>query len=269
MRNPEWNRLFPEDDFRWSMSLRPGNAADFFSPSATADKTLALRRALILNHGEHYAVLPPGADDLVAVALEHFSEWTGRRFRNGQEAGSELEPDWVLLRPDETGTFRVEGGVVCFPSRWSLPEKAGRPMEAVHAPVPVLNESLGRQIGTFLERLTVGAKWERENWGFSADPDLDHHPRLPRSELTGTESLEQVWLRLERQLFVRLSDVGVLFGIRVSNHRLDELVGVEPGLAGRIARALRTMPDEVAAYKDIAPARAAIAERLATTGLIE
>ena len=265
MRNPEWNRLFPEDDFRWSMSLRPGNATDFFSPSAMADKTLALRRALISNHGEHYAVLPSGADDLVAVVLEHFSEWTGRRFCNGFEAGSELEPDWVLMRPDETGSFRVAVGVVCFPSRWSLPEKAGLPMEAVHAPVPVLNESLGRQIGTFLGRLAVGAQWERENWGFSADPDLDHHPRLPRSELTGTESLNQVWLRLERQLFVRLSDVGILFGIRVSNHRLDEVVSAEPGLASRIARALRTMPEEVAAYKDVA----AIAGKLATKDRFE
>ena len=262
MRDPQWFRLFPDEDFRWSMSLRPGEAVDFFAPSALSDETLALRRKLLADHEVHYLLSPTSAADLVREALERIARWTGRTFIDGREAGSELEPDWVLMRPDKEGRFRVEAGVVCFPSLWSLPEKAGLPIEAVHSPVPQLNEALGRQIGAFLGKLAPGTEWERENWGFSADGEFDHHPRLERERLTGAESLNEMWLRLERQLFARLPGGGLLFGIRVSNHRLDELVAAEPGLATRIARALGTMPEETAEYKGIAEARAGIAKTL-------
>ena len=47
---------------------------------------------------------------------------------------------------------------------------------------------------------------------------------------------------------------GVLFAIRVSSHRVDELC-VLPGIAARLARALTTMPADVATYKGLAAAR--------------
>jgi len=166
------------------------------------------------------------------------------------------------LRPDADGVFQVVAGVVCFPSLWSLPEKAGRPIHEVHGPVPGLNAAVGRQIDTFLGRLAVGDEWERENWGLSADDALDHHPRHPRPALTGAATLDSTWLRRERQLFARLPGGGLVFGIRVSAHRLDRLCASHPDLAPRIARALETMPEPVAAYKSVTHARAEIARRL-------
>ncbi len=266
MRHPDWRRLFPERDFRWDMSLRPGDAGDFFAGSSGSSATLSLRERLLAEAPASYALLPPAADAAVAEALDLFSRWTGRVFRDGWEAGRGLEPDWVLLQPDAAGCLRVVAGVVCFPSQWSLPEKAGRPVEEVHAPVPGLNQALGRGIDTFLARLAPGAEWERENWGLSADESLDHHPRLPCRTLGGDESLAEVWLRLERQLFVRLPGGGVLFGIHVSNHRLDRLLGCDPALGPRLARALRTMPETAAVYKGIAAARPGIAAQLEAPG---
>lgn len=244
------------------MNLRPGDAADFFAPSSTGEGTKALRRALLDEAASHYAVLPASSGDLVAETLEFFAIRTGRRFADAFEAGIGLEADWVLLRPDQAGCFRVEAGVVCFPSEWSLPEKAGLPLAEVHAPVPKLNEALGRQIDTFLAKLAPGTEWERENWGLSADDQLDHHPRHFRPHLAGTETIDRVWIRLERQLLVRLSGGGVIFGIHVSNHRLDEVTALRDDLAKRIALALRTMPEEAAVYKGIAEARLALADRL-------
>lgn len=251
MRTPNWLRLFPDRDFRWSMALQTGDGRDFFSASAFSAESTALRRKALAECPEYYAVLPDSEAGAIGEALELISGFAGRPFADAWEAGAGLEPDWVILRPDAAGIFHVVAGVVCFPSFWSLPEKAGRSMLEVHGPVPGLNDELARQIDTFLGRLAVGAEWERENWGLSADAEMDHHPRHPRPPLTDLADLESTWLRMERQLFVRLPGGGLLFGIRVSTHRLDQLCGANPHLAPRLARALETMPDAVARYKNL------------------
>ncbi|MCB1205417.1 MAG: DUF3445 domain-containing protein [Verrucomicrobiae bacterium] len=262
MREPDWLRLFPEDDFRWAMNLRSGDSRDFFSPSGESAEALELRRHLLETAPENYVLLPDDQGDTVRDAVGHLSRWSGLPLESALEAGRCLEPDWVLLAPGGDGEHRVVAGVVCFPSGWALPEKAGLPMMAVHGPVPRLNDALGRQVGSFLSRLVPGVAWERENWGLSADSELDHHPRHPRIRLTGREPADAVWVRLERQLLVRLPGGAVFFGIRVSNHRLDRLVAATQGLAERVARVLRTMPEEAARYKGIAEARIPLSELL-------
>lgn len=266
MRDPQWHRIFPDQDFRWSMALQPGDAADFFAPSPDWQVQVDLRRVLLAEAPEHYAVLPDSAAGDIAEAVALLSRCAGRPFADAWQAGAELEPDWVILKPDETGRCRVIAGVVCFPSQWSLPEKAGLSIEAVHGPVPALNDALSRQIDSFLARLTEGTVWERENWGLSADDALDHHPRHGRQRLTGAEPLDAVWLRRERQIFLRLPGGGLIFGIRIGTHRLDELTAGVPGLARRLARALRTMPDDAAVYKNLVVARPALVERLEAAG---
>lgn len=262
MNPPNWSRLFPDQDFRWSMALQAGDARDFFSPSEQAAEQTAQRRAALAASPEHYAVLPESAARPIGEALALLETWTGRSYAGPLEAGAALEPDWVLLEPDETGVFRVAAGIVCFPSLWSLPEKAGLPIQAVHGPVPGLNEALARPVDTFLARLAVGDEWERENWGLSADDALDHHPRLPRPPLTPDARLETTWLRTERQLFARLPGGGLLFGIRIRTHRLDAIAAAHPDLAPRIARALETLPEPAAAYKSLTDARRPLAAQL-------
>ncbi|MEZ5865467.1 MAG: DUF3445 domain-containing protein [Geminicoccaceae bacterium] len=45
--------------------------------------------------------------------------------------------------------YRLVGAFVAFPSRWSLAEKIGRPMPAIHAPVPGLEAAIGGPVGLF------------------------------------------------------------------------------------------------------------------------
>jgi hypothetical protein len=251
-----WLRLLPDEDYRMQMGVRPGDAARFFAPSEDNRRILNLRAALLDEAAAEYCLTGPAS-----AALEALSTWCGTELPDVMTAGRRCESDWVLLTPDSAGVLRVTAGVVCFPSSWSLREKAGLPMSDVHAPVPGLNSQLGRGIDTFLARLSPGAAWERENWGLSADDSLDHHPRKTVPPLTESATLANTWLRLERQLFVRLPDDSVLFGIRVSTHRLDELAR-EPGVAARLARALATMVEAIALYKGVSVARAALASQL-------
>lgn len=261
MREPIWHRLFPDEDFRWAMNLRPGNPAEFFQDDPRSGELREMRRRLLEESPHHYALLSPQSGALVADALEFLSVSAGN-FRDLDEAAREVASDWVLLEPDERGRFSIAAGAVCFPSHWSLPEKAGRPLHEVHGPVPRLNDSLARSIDTFLAKLAPGICWERENWGLTADERLDQHPRHRLRELDGSQDLDMVWVRLEQQLFARFAGGGLYFGISVSHHRLDRLVEREPGLAPRVAKALRSMPEEVARYKSLNGARSALAERL-------
>lgn len=244
------------------MGLRPGDAPEFFRPSPEAGELCALRADLLARYpGDCLLVTDSGSPSL-GEALVLLSEWSGACFIEASGAGRRCEADWVVLAPDDDGVLRVNAGVVCFPSGWSLPEKAGLSVSQVHVPVPRLNEALARNIDTFLARLQPGAVWERDNWGLSADNAPDHHPRHWRNPLAAAATLKTAWLRLERQLFTRLPGGGVLFAIRISSHRLDLLCAAHAGLAARMASALESMLPEVAEYKGITTARETLARQL-------
>ena len=259
-----WRRLFPVEDYRLPMNLHPGDAGRFWSLSAEADVVLAERRHWIDAAPQRHFLFQEGSGPAVAEAVEWLSHAAGCRFADAREAAVGVEPDWVLLDGHASGGFPVLGGAVAFPSGWALEEKLGRPLPAVHAPVPGLETALGARIATFLARLTAGAAWERENWGLSAVPALNHHPALDHPRLDGQATLATTWLRLEEQFLTRLPRTDVmLFGIRVTNHRLDALVAARPDLAGRMVRSLGTMPEALAAYKGLAAARASLISQLA------
>ena len=170
--------------------------------------------------------------------------------------GRVWEPDFLLLKPDTAGQFRLVAACVCFPSSWRLSEKIGQPLEAIHAPVPSLNSTLGRSIHQFLAKLQPGPAWRRANWGLSRSPELNQHPDRNLPRLMPPLTLDEVWLRIEHQALVALPETGgILFGIRLEMISLTE-VKLHAEAKRGLLRALRTMPEEIAAYKNLAAARA-------------
>lgn len=260
--NPDWLRLFPEAGHRWQMHLRPGHAARFWGDADLS--RLAERRHWLGTLAERFIQCLPEGEAAVAAALAWLNETTGLQpaLRSLQDAAGRLEPDWLVLSADPTDGHRLLGGVVVFPSSWSLEAKLGRPLAEVHASVPGLQSELGRGIDSFLARLKPGDVWERDNWGLSADAELNHHPQRELPELGDDANLVTTWLRLETQFLTRLSTVpALLFGIRLRLYRLDALAA-EPGLAARIATSLESMPEAVAAYKGLAAARLPLVKAL-------
>jgi hypothetical protein len=241
------------------MGLSGGNVAEFFAAGERAGVVLAERRRLLGEAAGHYVLGMEQAE--VGDAVQWLGSVSGRAFRDGREAAEALEPDWIVLVRDGNGEYRVRGGVVCFPSGWSLPEKDGQTVTEVHGPVPELESSLGRSIRVFLGRLAPGSVWCRDNWGLSAQAELDQHPRHGREGPGESAVLAGSWLRLEEQLFAGLPGGVVVFAIRVSTHRLDELARI-PGVAEGLAQALRTMSPAVADYKGLTAARDSLAAQL-------
>lgn len=171
-------------------------------------------------------------------------------------AGRLVQEDLCLMAPSGD-TWRLIAASLCFPSRWRLADKLGRPMAAIHAPVPGFNAQLARPVDRFFDRVGPGQVFMRLNWSAIDDPTLFQpagHGRTGVNEaITADNAGDLVWLRIERQTFVRLPRSGVLvFGIKTVLDPLAALAG-RPDLAAALRETLAGMPDDMRRYKSMAP----------------
>ena len=259
--------LFPDADYRLQMRFQRGMVGDFFNPWREPADVLEQRCRWLREEPAVYSALLPDGEPLLEEWIGRSQEWgfdppLPRGHSDPRETlravGETLEPDFLLLKPDNAGEMKLLGGCVCFPSSWSLEEKMGRPLDFIHSVVPGLNEQIGKPIAQFLRRMTPDTAWLRANWGLSRSPELNQHPRRALPRLDATVSPDEVWLRVEHQALVALPKTGgVLFGIRVIVHSLAEVKQNATAARG-LHRALQTMPEAMAIYKGIAPARSAL-----------
>ena len=120
------------------------------------------------------------------------------------------------------------------------------------------NAALDRQIETFLQKLVPGEAWLRENAGYSRSSERNQHPNRPRRPLDAAVSSDEVWVRLEHQMLLKLPlSNSLLFGIRVEVVPLRQVLD-SPQAAADLTRLLVTIPPEAAEYKGITTARGAI-----------
>lgn len=259
--------LFPPGDFRFHLTLRRSAPADFFAPRDPTGQLTAERRRWIGSAPERYAALRPEGRALLEEFLELASAWAGAAptwpvgAAAVAELGGRIEPDLLFLARDAAGQFLLQGGALCFPTGWALEEKVGQTLAEIHGVVPGLNPALAAPIDQFMARLKPGVAFLRDNWGLAATGELNLHPsrRIPAPTLP--VDLSGLWLRVERQALLGLPRTGgVVFGIRIELHRLDGLARTPAGEG--LARALTTMPADLAAYKRIAEVRAEVAARM-------
>ncbi|MGK0189685.1 MAG: hypothetical protein ACI9R3_005502 [Verrucomicrobiales bacterium] len=262
--------VLPDEDFRQSMRFSKGEPSGFYGRTKDHDEILAQRSRLLRGESFRYAMLSsssegqPLLDEAIDIAREtggingeQFDSLNAQDDSAGkcQLLGACWEPDFLLMKSVDGGPHRLVGGCVCFPSNWSLEEKLGRPMVAIHSPVPDLNDDLGRQIDGFLSKIKPGISWERSNWGLAATAQLNLHPELPWPRLHSDVTADDVWLRIEWQSLVALPvSGGVLFGIRLQIVPLREVMQ-SAELARRLNLALTTMSAETLRYKGFAQCR--------------
>lgn len=262
--------ILSDQDFGLRMRFNKEEVASFFMPGESHSEIITERGKWISETPETcVAILPEGIallDETVEMAISLGTIPCGETFDAPKPSarcahlGKLWEADFLLMKPDDEGVFRLYGGCLCFPSHWDLREKLGRPMADIHAPVPGLNEKLGRQIDGFLQRIKPGISWERVNWGLARTPELNLHPsrRLPR--LDASVTLDEVWFRIEEQSLVSLPNSGgILFAIKLVILPMREIIA-DPAACQGLLRALRTMPEPMATYKGITPARERLLE---------
>jgi hypothetical protein len=246
------------------------------------------RRLLASRHAEVFAALPVSdaarqeAWSLVAAALtKHHPDWfsrdgaalqnhlTGETWRiEAADSIDPLECAERLLQEDLCLIQEIDGAPVftaaalCFPSRWRLTDKIGKPLAAVHAPVPLYQQRLARSVDRFMHHVKPGHIACRLNWSLLDDPALFQPGGKWRTggrcDITQGNAGHRVFLRVERQTLRRLPASGaVLFGIRVHVYPLHRVIDT-PQRAARLEAAVSALPPEVQHYKSLLPFRDAL-----------
>jgi len=275
--------LFPieEGPWRMAMALRPLNPAEWTQPDDLLEEQLAEKDRLIAERRDNVIAELPGSEEaqaeLLTALANYLPEWHSaiyRREGNGlrigdartvpldeasaiQTAGCLAQEDLCLMQSlGEGQPYALTAASLCFPTRWRLADKIGKPMAAIHGPVPLYADKMARQVDRFFQHLKVERPVQRINWSLIDDPALFQptgHSRTAEDPRFQPETIgENVWFRSERQTLMRLPDTGaIVFGIRIYQATLDEVAN-DSVRAGRLLEAVRTMAPEMYQYKSFA-----------------
>lgn len=144
--------------------------------------------------------------------------------------GQVVQEDLCLMerRGDE---HVLTAAVLCFPARWTLAEKAGKPLTRIHKTVQPYDEGMAKRVQRLFDGVQVGRPLWRNNMLQYHDPDL-HQPisERPGGQLP-PRSGRAPYVRAERQCIVRLPQTqAVIFSIHTYvTRRVSKACGQGPG----------------------------------------
>ena len=137
------------------------------------------------------------------------------------ELASYLAADDFCLLEKIDDDYRLVAASVCAPTYWELSEKMGRPMREVHAPIPNLEEKIGKGIRHFFTNLKPSDYYQRSNWFLTTRSDYP----LFKDSYEMNENFDgfdiynikdKLFLRCERQSFRKLHKTkNIVFGIKI------------------------------------------------------
>jgi hypothetical protein len=281
---------FEAGPYRMAMGLVAVPETEWFEIDARYPAELAERRRLLTEqHGDVFGAEPgsgAACGEALTMIIEHLTRvqpsWftrdgtlvrnhlTGEHWDIGtghalEIAGHLVQEDLCVVQASPEGP-RLTAAVLCFPSRWRLHEKLGRPLAEVHGNVPLYADRLARPVDRFMGFVRPGHIAARLNWSVMDDPTLFQPAGKWRTahdaSITEQNAGERLFLRVERQTLRRLPASGaVLFGIRVHVYPLAQVVA-DAAVAARLAAAIRALPEPMAHYKSLPMFRAALLEWL-------
>ncbi len=272
---------FEAGPYRMAMSLMTVPAAEWFELDARYLHDMAERRRLLAErHDDVFGVLPHAEHAsrevlqlIVAYLSAQYPEWfvldadtLFNRLTNEtwdladsschplELAGRLVQEDLCIIHSDgEASQFTA--AVLCFPSRWRLHEKLGRPLTAVHGSVPFYAQRLAAPVDRFMAKVKPGHIASRLNWSVLDDAAM-YQPggkwrEAINTAVTPENAGDMLYLRVERQTLTRLPQSGaVLFGIRVHSYQLAAAISTTTA-AARLAEAVRALPEETVHYKSL------------------
>lgn len=208
-------------------------------------RQMALRDHLIETAGNKVHAIQDEATDAAAECLDlvlsslaldsgyHLNERTVTRPDGVEVAldtdaplltlGRLVQNDFCIMLPGENG-HRLSGAILCFPASWTLAEKIGKPLMAIHTPVSEYDENVGRRVQRMFDMMQPNKILWRANAIRHEDPNL-FHPRSecdPTSVRRGTRPGD--YMRSERQTLRKLPQSGaVVFTIHTYILRIRDL----------------------------------------------
>lgn len=215
---------FDVDARRPLPGIAPLDPATWLQVDEAFGAQMAERARLLSERRGDVLAVTEGAQPAMDELLQHVLDWLGA---HGDayvvDADSVLRPDGVRVaidRDDPMGTLGhlvqedlcvmehrgdehvLTAAVLCFPASWRLADKIGRPLTAIHVPVPEYDAGLARRVQRLFDGVQVGRPLWRFNALHYADPTLHQ----PRSRVRPTEDADHRYLRSERQCVLRLPE---------------------------------------------------------------
>ena len=188
------------------------------------------------------------ADDAYQVGPEAITRPDGvkvllDRTRPLLTIGRMTQSDVCILTPSDNG-HRLTGAILCFPAHWTLSEKMGRPMGAIHGPVDSYDETMNRRVQRLFDALRPGQVLTRANAHLHKNPHL-FAPRSESEPGLGYPRPDARYLRSERQTLRKLPGTNaVVFMIHTYMVALTDLFPEQLGTmdAAGLKRGLEQRP---------------------------
>ncbi|MBW9116248.1 DUF3445 domain-containing protein [Rhizobium cauense] len=263
----------------FTIGLMPLDLARWIEPDDDWGRYVGEKRRLLDAHRDEIFVAEDGTEEAQQEAYDLLRAHLAERHPGLSDdatdcntppllrAGLLVQDDLVIMRRKEEG-WHLVAGFVAFPSSWSLQEKFGRPMQAIHADVPGFGEGTRNAalITRIFDNLQVSQPVERLNWSVNITDDLflpvSKHRRPPSADAF---TLAERFARVERQTLRKLPKSGdILFTIRVY---VDPIAAIahHPSagwLAASFAEQLEALDEQQAAYKGLTLQKAELASKL-------
>jgi hypothetical protein len=288
----------------FQIGLKQLDLRNWIEIDATFDFQLAEKRRIHAEHPDQVFVAEEGTQDaqteVLALLVEHLPARFADRYRREDrrlivvghpeldnllksdlpplhQASLLVQEDLILMRRGEDG-WRLAAGSLCFPSSWLLVEKFGKPMSAIHQPVPGFGPGTRNAglIDRMFDKLQIVQPVERFNWSIQADDTL-YHPlsnagRIDRATGRPTrfpdlEAAAAAFIRVERQTLRKLPGSGdILFTIRIHLDPIGLLKSRQDRatLAASFAEQLLALDGEQLDYKGLTADRNRLTEALRT-----
>jgi len=270
-----WQRL----GFKLKLGLRARSEAKwlpsndlFGNCTARAEQIVLKTQLLAKHHKDVFSAMPntnAAGDEVLAMVRQHLTTYHHDHAHNDRMATADagLHPldraallvpeDLLLLAPfgeaasdDATEVkWHLVAGSLCFPAHWVLAEKMGKPLAAIHDPVPHYDERLAGPVDRFFNKMKVGPISARMNWSLQIGTDLFTPHRAQRQAAAGDLDNHQLCLRLENQTLRKLPQTGfVLFTIRTHIEPVSRWKHTHNAIDD-LAKMLNDMSSESQSYK--------------------
>ena len=196
--------------------LKPIPVTDWLSPDTEADVWLRDKCLIMKMMRANVcagALDGRAAEDLLNLVMDATGEVPNQRMPTAlEEAASLVSDDFCILEAKRPGDWRLTAGVLCAPTYWTLPERIGFDLGALHGPVPGGDPGLASRVSRVFSGLKPGIVLERFNWTVQPS-EKRYTPDRPSPQ---GKRVSDLYLRVERQTIRKLPETGALiFAIRI------------------------------------------------------
>ncbi len=240
LSQPPWT-----DPARWRLpGVQPMATEDWFLRDDAFAAQMGLRDHLISTKTDLVHALAthahPAANECFETVLEALQNDTGYTFGGTQVT----RPDGVTVTSDSTAPLLtlgrlvqsdiclmeasgaghvLTGAILCFPAHWTLAEKMGKPLRAIHTPVPEYDDGLTKRVQRLFDAMKPGTLLWRSNAILYRDADL-YAPKSETAPDTSVSLETARYVRSERQVLRKLPKTGaVVFSIHTTMVAIENL----------------------------------------------